>query len=82
MDAPVGRAMMFRLIGKTGADSPLPFTPNAMNMAHDLGVQSVGFALLAEIREACPEQEAIMRREAAIVAQRADMQEDLDNDDR
>ena len=80
MGSPVGRALVARLLDVTGTEKAPPFSANAMTMARDVGVQSVGYLLLAEIRQACPEQELIMRREAALLAQRADMQEELDNE--
>lgn len=82
MSEPIGRALAWRLLEQTGADRALPFVPNAMNLAHDTGVQSMGYFLLAEVREACPEQELVMRREAATRAQRAQDQEELDNEQR
>lgn len=82
MSTELGRALVFRLLDHTGADRALPFVPNAMNLAHDTGVQSVGHYLLAEVRAACPEQELVMRREAAHRAQRAEIQEELDNEQR
>lgn len=79
MATPPGRAFVHRLLTMTGAERELPFSPNAMTLARDAGTQSVGYWLLAEIRQACPEQELVMRREAALLAQRAEMQEDADN---
>jgi hypothetical protein len=79
---PRGRSLAHRLMNEwTGADSPLPWSSNAMTLARDSGVQSVGFRLLQEIRAACPEQELVMRREAATLAQRAEMSEDVPDDD-
>lgn len=80
MSEPVGRALAWRLIQRTAADSPLPFSTNAMSLSRDAGVQSVGFWLLGEIREACPEQEVVMRREAALRAERQTMAEDIEDD--
>ncbi len=79
MEAPVGRALAYRLLEQSGAEKPLPFQSNAMNLARDVGVQSFGFALLEEIREACPELELVMRREAAVLANRIDEQEELEH---
>lgn len=79
MSDPRGRAFAYRMLTYTGVEGLLKFQSNAMSLAHDVGVHSVGRWLLDEIREACPEQELIMRREAAIVAQRAEMQEEADN---
>lgn len=79
MAAPIGRALAARLLEHTGTEGVVPFSNNAMSLSRDVGVQSVGFWLLAEIRAACPEQELIMRREAAERAERAAMQEELDD---
>jgi hypothetical protein len=79
MATPRGRSLAHRLLTVSGCDRALPFNANAMNLSHDVGVQEMGFFLLSEIREACPEQELIMRREAAILAQRADIQEEADD---
>jgi hypothetical protein len=75
-----GRSLMHRILEKTGCNAPLPFSPNAMNLARDVGVHSVGEWLLAEIRAACPQQEFLMRKEAATVAERIDIQEQADDD--
>ena len=82
MAQPRGRALLLRVLRETGAEGVLPFSPNAMTLARDVGVQSIGHWLLAEIREACPDLELTMRREAATLAQRADLQEDVDNEQR
>lgn len=82
MSEPLGRALAHRVLATTGTEGVVAFSPNAMALSRDVGVQSVGFWLLAEIREACPEQELIMRREAAARAQRAESQEELDDEQR
>lgn len=82
MGDPLGRAWVHRFLDLSGADRAPAFSANAMNLARDVGVQSVGFMLLNEIREACPEQELVMRREAASRAKRAQVQEELDNEQR
>lgn len=81
MQNPVGRAFAARVLEVTGSDRPSVFQPNAMVLAHDHGVREMGDWLLAEIRAACPEQELVMRHEIAARALRADMAEDLENDD-
>ena len=80
MEQPRGRSLIYRLLAETGAEGVLAFSPNAMTLARDVGVQSIGHWLLSEVREACPELELTMRREAAILAQRADMQEELNDE--
>ena len=80
MSEGLGRALMLRILTQTGAEGVLPFSPNAMTLARDVGVQGVGHWLLAELREACPELELKMRREAAERAKRAQDQEELDNE--
>jgi hypothetical protein len=82
MASALGRSLVHRILDFTGADRALPFVPNAMNLAHDTGVQSVGHYLLAEVREACPEQELVMRQEAAQRSKRANLQEELDHEQR
>lgn len=72
------RALVKRLLDMTGVDTAPPFSPNAMVLAQQNGVQSVGHWLLAQIRRACPEQELVMRQEAAALAQRAELQETSD----
>jgi hypothetical protein len=80
MSEPLGRALAYRVLERTGAEAVVPFTANAMNLARDVGVQSVGFWLLGEIRAGCPEKETIMRLEAADRARRADLQDEVDNE--
>jgi hypothetical protein len=80
MSTPRGRSLTHRLLTVSGCDRALPFNANAMSLSHDVGVQQMGFFLLSEIREACPEQELVMRREAAILAQRAALQDEVDDD--
>lgn len=80
MSEPVGRALVWRIVERTNADRPLPFSTNAMSLSRDAGVQSVGFWLLGEVREACPEQEVVMRREAALRAERQTMAEEIEDD--
>jgi hypothetical protein len=65
MSEPVGRALAWRYLQMTAADRAVPFSPNAMQLAHDNGVQKAGHWLLEEIRAACPELEPKMRIEAA-----------------
>lgn len=80
MGEALGRAMIWRVLERTGAEVPLPFSTNAMSLSRDAGVQSVGFWLLGEVRAACPEQEVVMRREAALRAERQAMAEDIEDD--
>jgi hypothetical protein len=78
MSDPRGRSLVKRFLEATGVDRALTFQPNAMLLAHDVGVQKIGHWLLDEVRIACPEQELVMRREAAQRAARLTMQEDHD----
>lgn len=75
------RAFVKRFLDMTGVDVAPPFNPNAMVMAQQNGVQSVGHWLLAQVREACPELELLMRQEAAALAQRAELQENVDDNE-
>jgi len=77
MSEPRGRAVVARLLERTGTDAPTPFSSNAMTLARDVGVKSVGEWLLLEVRAACPEQELVMRREAAILADRIARQDEV-----
>lgn len=78
MQDAVGRALAWRYLQVTGADRAVPFSPNAMQIAHDAGVQEAGHWLLAEIREACPEQESVMRKEARGRDERLTLAEEQD----
>lgn len=81
MSDPRLRAFVKRFLDMTGVDKAPAFSPNAMVLAHDTGVQSIGHWLLAQVRAACPEQELVMRQEAAALAQRAELQESADDDE-
>lgn len=76
MNTSSGRAVIWRLIENTKADTPTEFNTNAMLLSRDVGVASVGFAMLEAIRESCPELEFIMRQEAAAQRQRIADQEE------
>jgi hypothetical protein len=82
MREPIGRRLAQRLLDATGADRQPTFSPNAMTLAHDHGVRELGFFLLSEIREACPEQELVMRQETISLARRADLQDEVDDANR
>ena len=83
MQTPLGRFMVWRILGETGCNRAIPFQPQAMVLAHDIGVRSMGEWLLEEIREACPEQELVMRQEALTREKRAlldaEQHDDSDN---
>jgi hypothetical protein len=80
MSEPVGRALVQRLLEKTGVDRPIPFQPNAMVLAHDVGLQALGHWMLAEVRAACPELELAMRREYVAREQRSELEDEASND--
>ena len=81
MSQPVGRALAARILNEvTGSDGPLPFSPNAMQLARNAGVHHVGTWLLAEIREACPELEPKMRAEVRARENRANVQQEFTDD--
>lgn len=82
MSTPLGRSLMARIMVQTGVDRASVFTPNAMNLAHDFGVRALGDWMLAEVREACPELELVMRHESLQRAKRADLTEEAQNDER
>lgn len=63
MSTPLGRFLAWRLMDACGVDRRAPFQPNAMQLAHDHGASAMGYFLLSEIREACPELELVMRHE-------------------
>ena len=78
MESPAGRRLAARILELTGCERLTPFTPNAMSLANDLGVQRTGFWLLGEIRAACPQLELVMRQETLKAAERAAMREEAD----
>lgn len=80
MSEPVGRALVHRMLVQTGVDRAIPFQPNAMVLSHDVGLQSLGHWLLAEVRAACPELELAMRREYVAREQRSELEEEASND--
>lgn len=80
MGDPRGRAWVWRVLERTGANQGVAFTPNAMELARLVGVQSVGNALLEALRVACPELEIVMRKEAAQRADRARLEQENDDD--
>jgi hypothetical protein len=80
MSTPPGRFMAWRLLDATGINRRFPYTPNAMNLAHDVGTREMGEWLLEEIREACPELELVMRNEHLQREKRAQLQEAVDNE--
>lgn len=82
MRDPIGRRLAARILRLTGVDDPGHFNANAMALARDHGVRSLGYWLLGEIREACPEQELVMRKESLTLAQRAELQDEVDDADR
>ena len=82
MREPWGRRLMARVLQMTGVDGEGPFSANAMALARDHGVRSLGYFLLHEIRAACPEQELVMRQETLTLAQRADLEEEVENGNR
>ncbi len=81
MGTPQGRAWVWRLLEVTDVNQGVAFTPNAMELSRVVGVQSVGNAVLAEIRVACPEQEIVMRQEAAHRAAREALENEAPDDD-
>ena len=82
MSTPLGRSLAARLLDQCGIDRRTPFQPNAMVLAHDHGVQELGYFLQEEIREACPELELVMRQESLVRAKRADLTEEVENGQR
>ncbi len=83
MGSPAGRAWAWRIIERSGANDGVAFTPNAMVLAEQVGIQSLGHAILAEIRLACPETELVMRREAAdrLARLEAELENEAPDDD-
>lgn len=81
MQTPLGRAMAWRILDVTGCNRPIKYKPNAMDLAHDVGVRELGDWLLEEIREACPEQELVMRSEYLQRVKRAQLAEQQANDE-
>lgn len=82
MSTPLGRSLAARLLDACGVDRRTPFQPNAMVLAHDHGTQEMGYYLLDEIREACPEAELVMRKESLVRAQRADLNQEVEDGQR
>lgn len=80
MSTPLGRGLAWRQVQVTGCDRAIPFRPNAMDLAHDVGVRAMGEWLLAEVRAACPEQEMVMRSEAIQRDKRAELEEESQDD--
>lgn len=82
MSTPLGRSLAHRLLDACGIDRRTPFQPNAMVLAHDHGTQELGYFLLDEIREACPELELVMRKESLVRAKRADLTQEVEDGQR
>lgn len=79
MHDPRGRAFVARLLELTGCERLTPFQPNAMTLAHDVGVRNLGLWLLEEVRAACPDQELVMRGEMQAREARAQMTQEAED---
>ena len=63
MSSRQGRTFMWWLLGQCGTHRST-FSPEALQMAFNGGMQNVGFLLEAKIAEACPELYLLMQQEA------------------
>lgn len=63
MKQPAMRRVLSQFLAHTGIDAS-PFNTNGMAMGRSVGLQDAGRWWLDRIREACPEQEVVMRNEA------------------
>lgn len=79
MSTPRGRSFVMRLLLSTRVDDVPMYVSNAMDLARDNGMRTIGLALLSDIREHCPEQEFVMRSEQVERDRRAALAEEAEN---
>lgn len=70
MQQPAMRRVLAEFLRYTGLDGS-PFNTNAMAQSHGIGRQDAGRWWIDLVRDHCPEQEVVMRTEAAAEAQLA-----------
>lgn len=79
MATPRGRSFVMRLLRNTRCDDVPMYVSNAMDLARDNGMRTIGLALLADIREHCPDQEFVMRSEQVERDRRAALAEEAEH---